>query len=311
MQNLGTGLSATPITKARLTALVTASTLVQGASYWITDERTYVVAIATNQYVYVRQQARANVTLYVATTGSDANDGLTVGTPFLTLQKAWNVLSTMDLGVFTGTIQVANGTYTTGILAASAPVGGTGITILGNAATPTSVVVSTAADGFYFSCNASCAITIKGFSIGTSGASKAGVRVDGHATIIATYISCAGMSGGGSAGFYHAEGAGAKIFVSTWQSIMGNIPCYVCATGGAITFYAITVAIAAGVAVSWGFAVSTYVGGILISGVTFSGTATGPRYRVAMNSFILTSSSDPAYLPGSVVGIAATGGQYA
>lgn len=311
MQNLGTGLSATPITKARLTALVTASTLVQGASYWITDERTYVVAIATNQYVYVRQQARANVTLYVATTGSDANDGLTVGTPFLTLQKAWNVLSTMDLGVFTGTIQVADGSYSAGIIAPTAPVGGSGISIFGDAITPTNVAISTAVDGFFFTCAAACPITIKGFTISTTGASKAGVRVGGRATIIATCISCAGMSGGGYAGFYHVEGAGAKIVVSTGQSITGNIPCYVCATGGVVQFSSITVAIAAGVAVSWGFAVSTYVGGILISGVTFSGTATGPRYRVSMNSFILTSSSDPAYLPGSVAGLAATGGQYA
>lgn len=52
-------------------------------------------------------------TLYVSTTGNDSNDGLTVGTPFATLQKAFNVLSENSHRMNKGTwkIQLAAGTY--------------------------------------------------------------------------------------------------------------------------------------------------------------------------------------------------------
>lgn len=51
--------------------------------------------------------------LYVATTGSDSNDGLAVGSPFLTIQKAFDTVDTYApiLGG-TWTINIAAGTYT-------------------------------------------------------------------------------------------------------------------------------------------------------------------------------------------------------
>lgn len=51
--------------------------------------------------------------LYVSVTGDDSNDGLTAGTPFATLQKAFDTL--MAIGVVGGTriINIAAGTYNT------------------------------------------------------------------------------------------------------------------------------------------------------------------------------------------------------
>src|SRR5215470_20705 len=53
----------------------------------------------------------ANATIYVAPSGSDSNPG-TSGSPFLTLQKAWNhVIRDLDLNGHNVTINVADGTY--------------------------------------------------------------------------------------------------------------------------------------------------------------------------------------------------------
>ena len=61
------------------------------------------------------------------TDGSDSNTGLanTSGGAFLTLQKAWNAILTLDLNGFTVTVQIGDGTYTAGVSMTIAPVGGT------------------------------------------------------------------------------------------------------------------------------------------------------------------------------------------
>lgn len=51
--------------------------------------------------------------LYVATGGSDSNDGLTVGTPFATLQKAFDTLTAIGNVGGRRTINIAAGTYNT------------------------------------------------------------------------------------------------------------------------------------------------------------------------------------------------------
>ena len=62
----------------------------------------------------------ANLNLYVATTGSDTlNTGLTIASPFATLQRAWNYMQArLDLNGFNVVVNVAAGTYTGGLVAA-------------------------------------------------------------------------------------------------------------------------------------------------------------------------------------------------
>jgi hypothetical protein len=54
----------------------------------------------------------ANTTIFIATTGSAANDGLTSSTPVDNLQTAWNLLSNnFDTNGFNVTLKLADGTY--------------------------------------------------------------------------------------------------------------------------------------------------------------------------------------------------------
>jgi len=96
-----------------------------------------------------REILTADRTYYVATTGSDSNDGLTAGAPFLTIQKALDVVSiNIDSASYNVTIQLADGTYTcptTSFIVRG--INGTGtLLILGNRTTPANVVLQTNAD---------------------------------------------------------------------------------------------------------------------------------------------------------------------
>jgi hypothetical protein len=83
----------------------------------------------------------ANLSLYVATTGSDSNNGLAVGTPFLTIQKAVDTAKAYDFNGFNITINVANGTYAgnTTIAGPWLQKGGT-LFVTGNITTPANVI---------------------------------------------------------------------------------------------------------------------------------------------------------------------------
>ncbi|MFZ5805847.1 MAG: hypothetical protein ACOY3I_01375 [Verrucomicrobiota bacterium] len=90
-----------------------------------------------------REKLTANRTYYVATTGSDSNDGLSAGSPFLTIQKAVDTAADLDLGSYAVTIQLADGTYTSGSIYLKNLTGRGSVIIQGNSTTPSNVIVTT------------------------------------------------------------------------------------------------------------------------------------------------------------------------
>ena len=58
------------------------------------------------------------------------------------------------------------------------------------------------------------------------------------------------------------------------------------------------------------FAEAAYLGEIDCYSVTFTGTATGPRYKVSENGVIFTNGGGPNYLPGNSAGTISSGGRY-
>jgi hypothetical protein len=258
----------------------------------------------------VRRQILADLALYVnGAIGADSNDGLSAASAFATLQKAWDELCKLDLSIFTATINVAAGTYSAGIVSGAAPVGGASIVIQGDVATPANVSINTANHGFYFGGALPCPMTIRGFRIAATGASKGGVVLGGRGVATCAAMEAAGGSTG-FCGFYATQSEGARIVVTTGQSITGGMSAYVSSTGGVVQFHGITVTLTGAPAFSWGFAQCASMGLILASGVTFSGAATGVRYGVTQNSVINTGAGGASYFPGSSAGSAASGGQY-
>ena len=83
-----------------------------------------------------------------------ANDGLSATVtgghgPMATIQHAYdNICQNYDTGGQNVTIQIANGTYTTGLAISNVWIGGSQIVINGNAGSPSSVIVSTTASLF-------------------------------------------------------------------------------------------------------------------------------------------------------------------
>ena len=252
----------------------------------------------------VRLQLAANRTYFVATTGSDANTGLAVGTPFLTVQAAINAAAAIDLGTFGVTIQLADGTYT-GNATVSGPFVGSGtVTINGNATTPANVILTSA------SLNTLACQNNGGISITNCEIRAASVGL--FATTGGT-ISVGNGVRFGACGNYHmwAFSAGRILATATAYTISGAASSHILASaGGMISMNTITITLSSVLAFST-FCLAPRTGLIEYYGHTFTGTATGTRYNASLNSTIFVNGASATFLPGSVAGITGTGGQYA
>lgn len=255
----------------------------------------------------------ANLNLYVATTGSDtANTGLSSGSPFLTLQKAYNYLQqNYDLGgQYTATINVATGTYTAGLQANGPIIGalnGPGSVIVNGVGAGTNIDPPGASTCFGAANGAQYGIS--NCSIQSSGSGSNGV-VTNDATSRIQIGS--GIVFGGMAAGAHILCTGGMVSVLAGYTIAGGAGTHVFAsnTGALVTYVASTMTLT-GTPAFTNFAVADYLGQVNIAGMTFSGSATGARYNIAGNSLVYTGGAATTYLPGSTAGSASLGGLYA
>lgn len=79
---------------------------------------------------------------YVATTGNDANTCLSITTPCLTFQGAWNKIAVANYGTGGAQLNVADGTYTGALNIDGAWNGAGPLFIIGNCSTPGNVISS-------------------------------------------------------------------------------------------------------------------------------------------------------------------------
>ncbi len=127
-----------PITSLTISAETAANNFVSGSYFEL-----YGVSNVASSSSGSRELLTAPRTYYVATTGSDSNDGLTVGNPFLTIQKAIDVASALDMDGNDVTIQLADGTYAGDIFFRPLICLGCGgeLIIQGNNVTPANVII--------------------------------------------------------------------------------------------------------------------------------------------------------------------------
>ncbi len=258
-----------------------------------------------------KRRLTANADLYVATTGNDSNAG-TVGSPFLTLQKAWDyIVGSIDLAGYTVTIHVADGTYTTGLEAsgyAAGAISPNSVQFVGNTTTPSNVTVNVTND-IAFAATWGGQYSIRGFKILASGTGD-GQGVGVYTIGAGSYINY-GVVEFGACGVSHVyASAGTQVVVADDYTISGNggqshWSAY--ANGNIITSANLTITLTGTPTFTTAFA---FIGAVSILSmglsVTFTGSATGSRYLVNTNGVAILNGNT---LPGNSVGSTATGGQ--
>ena len=250
-----------------------------------------------------REKLTAARTYYVRADGSDSNNGLTdsSGGAFLTVQKAIDVAAGIDLDIYTLTINVGVGTWTSSTILKTL-VGAGKVVIRGiNANTADTVIAGTAA------CFKGTYVGVYEIQYMTLGAGAAGACIDiyGGGAVVRwgdVNFSAAAVHVRTIAGAY-AEAIGA-------YTISGGGSAHVSAyETAALRVVGVAVTLAGTPAFSAAFAISSRVGSLLVAGTTFSGAAIGARYSVDANSVIYTGAG-PTFLPGDAAGTVDTGGQY-
>ncbi len=275
----------------------------------------------------VRTLLGAPLNLYVnGSTGNDSNPGTSPTSPFRTLQAATNAAyRNYDLNGNTITVNVANGTYTAGIVCVGLPPGAFGglaqvpatlqpppIAFVGNVASPGSVVISATNSNGIVATSGAC-ISLNGFTLTATGTS-ANYNVQGIGLYAFNNSSIQYQNViFGACSFGHVVASANCLIESAGQpfTIAGSAPQSILAQfGSTIVIVGSTVTLTGTPAFSNYFASAQACGILQANGVTFVGSATGTRYSVQTNGVILTGGGGANYLPGSLAGSAITGGQY-
>ncbi len=267
-------------------------------------------AVADLRYLQIsnaRIRLTGALTLYVSTTGNDSNTGLSAGSPFLTVQKAINVLHDgYDLNGYSATIQLADGTYGGTISVSGAFVGAaseTSININGNNGTPSNVVLSPVGN---------CLSAASGAGISISNLKM--LPTTGHGILSNNAIVAFNniVFGAVGAGVYYHIVAFSRAYVyayGNYSIVGGALGHLTCDTGSLVSITGKTITITGNPTIST-YAVNAGASEFVCYGCTFSGTAVGNRYSATTNSVIYTNGGGANYLPGNAAGSTATGGQY-
>jgi hypothetical protein len=252
-----------------------------------------------------REVLTADRTYYVATTGNDSNTGLTAGAPFLTIQKAVDVvMSKIDHGVYNVVIQVADGTYTaaTTTVLLNTHLGNGSCTLQGNNSTPANCVISSTG-GRCVQCGGGI-WNVRGFKFTTSGSGTACVYVTGRAAWVQIFEADFGACVSN-----HIEANAGRAGLNSNYTISGSAGGHINMYGGSMIGTAVITGTVTGAPAFSNFVSCTMTTNATFNLMTYSGSATGTRYNVASNSVILCGGSS-TFFPGNASGATATGGQY-
>ncbi len=261
------------------------------------------------------------LTLYIATTGSDSNPG-TSAEPFLTIAGAVAALAKYNLLGLTVTLSIGAGSfagYTFNGIKTPCVINLTGA---GHA-----VTTLVGAGGVFGATNSNAVgaqygaqITVSGMTLtatGTGGDYKPSgqclsAAVGGRITIGSDIVF---GSSQGSHIYTQASGSiatqGLASTTGQGYTITGGAQTHIsCQDGGYVTVVDAPIILSGTPAFSVAFAFCSTGAQIGIWGNTFTGSATGTKYILSANAVINTEGAASSYLPGSVAGTTASGGQY-
>lgn len=256
-------------------------------------------------HTHAPQSARAlitsNITFYVSSSGNNSNDGLSQGAPLLTIQEAIDRAVSYDLGTHDITIQIANGTYTTNQTLKSIIGAGT-ITITGNASNPENVLINPGTGDAFQAPWVRGTWNISNLKIAAT--SGAAVYSKANSLVRLNNIDFGQCSRhmlahqGGIieiAGNYKVSG-GATNHMTIWD-------------GGIIQANGITVTFSTNTTNFSDAYLYANTGVAIVGGCTFinKNYVTGKQFTIELNA--VANGASASYLPGTVAGTTASGGQ--
>lgn len=297
---LGTYSASNTLTRTSFTSSSTGSAV----SFSAGTKQVYLTIPAV-QVAWARERLKADRTYYVRTDGADTNTGLanTAGGAFLTIQKAIDVVSdTLDLGGFTATVQIADGTYTAGVVMSKQVVGGF-LVVQGNSGAYSNVIVSTTNADCFLIKNGSV-VTVKYMELRTT-TSGAGI-----AAWWSSVVSHQSVVFGTCAGHHILSTKGSTVTALGSYTINGGSTSHVAASyGGAVSFNSIVVTLSGALSIT-NFVNVNALASVQCTGTTYAGsTATGNKYVVVLNGVINTGAA--VAFPCASAGSSATGGVFA
>lgn len=239
----------------------------------------------------VRPKLTANRTYYVRTNGSDSNDGSAddAGHAFLTIQKAVDVASKLDLNGYTLTVQVAAGTYTNTITLSPDIKSADTFIIQGDTGTPGNVIISVTS-GDCFTASDGAQATIRGFEIRTTTSGSGLVATRG------AIIKYGAMNFGAVAVAHLLSSFGATLKAVSNYTINGNANRHFSAPqAGRIDASGLAITLS-GSRTFTVWAGASENGYINVNGTTYTGSATGNRGTATLGGGIDTAATTQ---PGS------------
>ncbi|CAL8972923.1 hypothetical protein RHODGE_RHODGE_01041 [Rhodoplanes serenus] len=245
-----------------------------------------------------REVLTANRTYYVRTDGSDSNTGLanTVGGAFLTIQRAIDVASALDLSIYNVVIVVGAGTYT-GALRSQSLVGSGMVFIVGDEANPGNVLINPGAIDVISGENVRGIYAFRGMKITSSGGGS-GIRAVGS-----TFFRFRNIDFGACGVVHIYSQYGGRIDAEGDWRISGGATYHLLADGGLIAAGGRTVTLTGTPNFVGCFALAQKGTGIIDAALmTFVGGATGTRYVAQFGGQIATAGGGANYFPGNTAG---------
>lgn len=281
----------------------------------VTPSKTTNNQLVTALQKITRARLIGDLNLYVSSSGSDSNTGLSSGSPFATLQGAWNyILTWLDLANHSVIVNIADGTYTAPLLASGTPVGmgtGSSVKFIGNVGSPSSVVLGVT-NSYCVYATLGAAIVLSGITFEATG-TPADFNANGYGIV-------AGLAGTifldrvsfGACSAAHMIGTGGVIQAggNPYSIVAGSGSHMQTGPGGLVGTSLSTVTIT-GTPTFTQYAAAEG-GYIACDGMTFVGSISGLQYLAILNGIINTNTSgSTSYLPGTNAGSTlATGGVF-
>ncbi|MFA5386811.1 MAG: hypothetical protein WC322_00230 [Candidatus Paceibacterota bacterium] len=287
--------------------------IVDSAASWVLKKFTWanlkaaLLAYFKGQF---REKLTAARTYYVRTDGGDSNDGLsdTTGGAFATIQKALDVASALDTGIYDVTISIGAGTFSEPQFVLKSYTGA-GLIILQGAGTSNTTLSTTSAasSGAIMAQSVIGRYHLRDFKLTNTGtAAQALLYAYGGSRL---YFE--DLDFGSGAKWHIGAQFGAFVEATGGYSISGGSESHMAVFANSFVYISQKTIVLTGTpAFSVAFARAEFVGAVYLYSNTFSGSATGKRYQCVGGGGIRVLGAGANYIPGDVAGTTDTTSWY-